>query len=96
VEGLYCFSREINLALRFKNHGNDQKECDGQQDVGIYGLCNDFQISALTDQNIPIIVCSSGGDQARARECGADDCLVHPFLYDNFSRMLETVFSGYG
>jgi hypothetical protein len=24
------------------------------------------------DQNIPIIVCSSISDQARARECGAD------------------------
>jgi DNA-binding response OmpR family regulator len=53
-----------------------------------------FQITELTNQNIPIIVCSSVSDQARAMECGADYCLFHPFLYDNFSRILAAILCG--
>lgn len=55
-----------------------------------------FQIAELTNRSMPIIVCSSVSDQARARECGADYCLVHPFLYDNFSQILEAILSGVG
>ena len=48
----------------------------------------------LANRDVPIIVCSSGADQARARECGADYCLLHPFVYDNFSMILDAIASG--
>jgi CheY-like chemotaxis protein len=41
-------------------------------------------ISDLGNCDIPVWVCSSIADEARARELGADHCLVHPLTYDNF------------
>jgi CheY-like chemotaxis protein len=38
----------------------------------------------LSNAEIPVLVCSSINDQARARELGADHCLVHPLTYDSF------------
>lgn len=37
----------------------------------------------------PIIVCSAIADEARAKELGADHCLLHPITYDSFQRALE-------
>jgi len=34
--------------------------------------------------DIPVWVWSSVADEVRARELGADYCLVHPLTYDNF------------
>jgi DNA-binding response OmpR family regulator len=31
----------------------------------------------------PVLVCSSVTDEARARELGADRCLLHPLTYDS-------------
>ena len=42
------------------------------------------QLAELTSWEIPLLVCSSINDQARARELGADYCLVHPLAYDSF------------
>lgn len=47
----------------------------------------------LANRDIPVIVCSSLADQIRARELGADYCLVHPFVYDNFSAILDAIAS---
>jgi CheY-like chemotaxis protein len=41
-------------------------------------------IADLTNCDIPILVCSSIADEARARELGADYCLLHPLTYDGF------------
>jgi CheY-like chemotaxis protein len=41
-------------------------------------------ISELADCDIPVMVCSSTTDEARARELGADHCLWHPLTYDGF------------
>lgn len=41
-------------------------------------------IADLSNCDIPILVCSSITDEARARELGADDCLLHPLTYDAF------------
>jgi len=41
-------------------------------------------LAELASWEIPLLVCSSVNDQARARELGADYCLVHPLAYDNF------------
>ena len=41
-------------------------------------------IADLGNCDIPVLVCSSVDDKARARELGADYCLVHPLTYDNF------------
>jgi CheY-like chemotaxis protein len=41
-------------------------------------------ISDLGNCDIPVLVCSSIADEARAYELGADYCLVHPLTYDNF------------
>jgi CheY-like chemotaxis protein len=41
-------------------------------------------IADLANCDIPILVCSSTTDAARARELGADHCLLHPLTYDGF------------
>ena len=41
-------------------------------------------LSELSRCDIPILVCSSIADEARARELGADGCLLHPLTYDAF------------
>ena len=43
----------------------------------------------LTSIKMPIIVCSAVADEARARELGADHCLLHPITYDSFQNALE-------
>jgi orotidine-5'-phosphate decarboxylase len=45
-------------------------------------------IADLTNCDIPILVCSSIADEARARELGADYCLLHPLTYDGFMAAL--------
>ncbi len=42
------------------------------------------QIVQVSNAEIPVLVCSSLNDQSRARELGADHCLVHPLTYDGF------------
>jgi len=42
------------------------------------------QIARLASAEIPLLVCSSVNDQSRARELGADQCLVHPLTYAGF------------
>jgi CheY-like chemotaxis protein len=54
--------------------------------------CRTFAVE-LANRDVPIIVCSSVADPARARECGADYCLLHPFIYDNFSQILNAIAS---
>jgi DNA-binding response OmpR family regulator len=41
-------------------------------------------IETLASHAVPILVCSSVSDQARARELGADSCLLHPLTYEGF------------
>jgi DNA-binding response OmpR family regulator len=41
-------------------------------------------IAELSQCDIPILVCSSVADEARARELGADGCLLHPLTYNAF------------
>jgi DNA-binding response OmpR family regulator len=38
-----------------------------------------------------VMVCSSVTDETRARELGADYCLVHPLTYESFSAALAAV-----
>lgn len=40
--------------------------------------------------DVPVLVCSSVTDEARARELGADRCLLHPLTYDNMLAALTT------
>jgi hypothetical protein len=47
--------------------------------------------AGLVECDIPIIVCSSTADQIRARQLGADYCLLHPLVYDNFSSVLGAI-----
>jgi len=42
-------------------------------------------MAELTNSDIPIIVCSSVFDQEKTRELGADYCLLHPLVFDQFS-----------
>jgi len=48
-------------------------------------------ITELVSIEVPIIVCSSVTDEARARELGADHCLLHPITYDGFQNALAMV-----
>jgi CheY-like chemotaxis protein len=45
-------------------------------------------ISGLANCDIPVLVCSSVADEARARELGADHCMLHPLTYDGFYNAL--------
>ena len=45
----------------------------------------------LTNDDIPIIVCSSVPDQAKTRQLGADYCLLHPLEFDSFSSTLNSI-----
>jgi CheY-like chemotaxis protein len=46
-------------------------------------------LAELTSHESPIIVCTSGIDEARARRLGADRCLLHPITYDAFQSALD-------
>ena len=48
-----------------------------------------FQIAPFAGSEIPLLVCSSVNDQARAHELGVDHCLVHPLTYDGFLAALK-------
>ena len=41
-------------------------------------------VNELADSEIPVAVCASMSDEARAHELGADHCLLHPLTYDGF------------
>jgi hypothetical protein len=41
-------------------------------------------IADLASYDISVLVCLSTADEARARELGADHCLLHPLTYDSF------------
>ena len=41
-------------------------------------------VAGLANCDIPVLVCSSLSDEARARELGADRCLLHPLTYEGF------------
>ena len=45
-------------------------------------------IAGMANSDIPVLVCSSVADEARARELGADHCLLHPVTYDAFCEAL--------
>jgi DNA-binding response OmpR family regulator len=50
-------------------------------------------IADLSSCELPLLVCSSINDQVRARELGADYCLVHPLTYDSFIAALTAISS---
>jgi len=41
------------------------------------------RMKELAECDVPVLVCSSVTDEARARELGADRCLLHPLTYDS-------------
>lgn len=45
-------------------------------------------VAGLTRLEVPIIVCSSVTEEARARELGADSCLLHPITFHGFQDAL--------
>ena len=47
----------------------------------------------LAGYDIPVLVCLSNHDQARARELGADHCLLHPLTYAGFAAALASALS---
>jgi CheY-like chemotaxis protein len=47
-------------------------------------------VAELAYCDIPVLVCSSVADEARARELGADHCLLHPLTYDGYLAALAT------
>jgi len=46
-------------------------------------------VDAMSTREIPVLVCASVSDEARARELGADECLLHPLTYDQFCAVLS-------
>jgi len=46
-------------------------------------------VAQFTNLDIPIIVCSSAFEQIKTIELGADYCLLHPLVFDNFSSILS-------
>jgi CheY-like chemotaxis protein len=48
-------------------------------------------LTELADLDAPILVCSSAVEEARAKELGADYCLLHPLSYNDFQTALANV-----
>jgi hypothetical protein len=48
-------------------------------------------LDRISDQEIPILVCTSLACEAQARELGADACLIHPLTYEHFKLVLASV-----
>jgi hypothetical protein len=46
-------------------------------------------VAGLAAHETPVLVCASIADQARARELGADACLLHALTYEHFSAVLS-------
>jgi len=46
------------------------------------------RLKQLASLDMPIIVCSAIIDEAKAKELGADYCLIHPLTYDAFQTAL--------
>ena len=46
-------------------------------------------IGDLTNCEIPVLVCSTVAEETRAREMGADHCLIPPLTYDCFTAALQ-------
>jgi DNA-binding response OmpR family regulator len=47
----------------------------------------------LANLDMPILVCSAAIEEARARELGADYCLLHPLTYADFEAALTRAIS---
>jgi hypothetical protein len=47
--------------------------------------------AALTNCDIPLVVCLPVADEVRARELGADHCVHHPMTYPDFVAALSAV-----
>lgn len=47
-------------------------------------------VMELVGFEAPIMVCSSVADEVKARELGADFCLLHPITYDSFQEALAS------
>jgi CheY-like chemotaxis protein len=52
-------------------------------------------VGGLANCDVPVLVCSSVADEARARELGADHCLLHPLTYAGFYKTLAATSRGY-
>lgn len=47
------------------------------------------QLAQWARPEVPVLVCTAINDEARARELGADQCLVHPLTHDGFLAALQ-------
>jgi CheY-like chemotaxis protein len=54
-------------------------------------LSTELLARELADLDAPILVCSSAVEEARAKELGADYCLLHPLSYNDFQTALANV-----
>ena len=45
----------------------------------------------VVGQDAPLLVCSSSGDEQRARELGADYCALHPLTYPDFVAAMTAI-----
>ena len=48
-------------------------------------------MTELANLELPVMVCSSSAEEARARELGADYCLLHPLTYNDFQTAVKTI-----
>lgn len=48
-------------------------------------------VEDLSAHEALVMVCASVADEMRARELGADACLLHPLTYDNFHAELSAI-----
>ena len=46
-------------------------------------------VKELTNCDIPVLVCTSSADEARALEIGADRCLTQPLTYEGFLKDMQ-------
>lgn len=46
-------------------------------------------LQELAGLETPILVCSTAADEVKARELGADGCLLHPLTFDAFQTAVQ-------
>src|ERR1051325_8564636 len=93
------FAEQSGYQLTTNHENVSMEEIETVKPTAILCLSTDLRskeqalITERASRELPILVCSSVAEEARARELGADYCLLHPLTYDDFQKTLDTISS---
>ncbi|MEW6179900.1 MAG: hypothetical protein AB1522_08230 [Chloroflexota bacterium] len=93
LSGLELISSTTTAALAEINNANPAFLIFSSLDA--LKECHNW-LASLNDREIKIIVCTAIGEEATARELGADQCIFHPLTYSDFCSALGVNLAGHG